>query len=113
MIDFDIPAALAAQRDEIRAFVSDKIVPYETDPRLTRHGPDDDLRTELVGPAREAGLLTSRLPSDSAAASRRIVNRRVVRGRRLVDAGPDRAPTARTRRGQHVPHSARSPTPTR
>ncbi|MDT5275696.1 MAG: acyl-CoA dehydrogenase, partial [Mycobacterium sp.] len=37
MIDFDIPADLAALRDEIRAFVTEKIVPYETDPRLTRH----------------------------------------------------------------------------
>ena len=48
MIDFDIPADLAALRDEIRAFVAEQIVPYETDPRLTRHGPDDELRSELV-----------------------------------------------------------------
>ena len=54
MIDFDIPADTAALRDEIRAFVVDKIVPYETDPRLTRHGPDDALRTELVELARDA-----------------------------------------------------------
>ena len=62
MIDFDIPADTAALRDEIRAFVSDKIVPYETDPRLTRHGPDDALRTELVELARDAGLLTFQAP---------------------------------------------------
>ena len=62
MIDFEIPADLAALRDEIRAFVVDKIVPYERDPRLTRHGPDEDLRTELVGLAREAGLLTFQAP---------------------------------------------------
>lgn len=62
MIDFEIPADLAAQRDEIRAFVAEQIVPYETDLRLTRHGPDDDLRTELVGLAREAGLLTFQAP---------------------------------------------------
>ena len=62
MIDFDIPADLAARRDEIRAFVAEKIVPYERDPRLTRHGPNEELRTELVELARQAGLLTVQAP---------------------------------------------------
>jgi acyl-CoA dehydrogenase len=62
MIDFEIPSDLAAQRDEIRAFVVDKIVPYERDPRITRHGPNEELRTELVELAREAGLLTFQAP---------------------------------------------------
>lgn len=62
MIDFDIPAELAALRDEIRAFVTEQIVPYESDPRLTRHGPDDELRAELVERARSAGLLTFQAP---------------------------------------------------
>jgi len=58
MIDFEIPADVAARRDQIRAFVNDKIVPFERDPRLTRHGPSEELRTEMVELAREAGLLT-------------------------------------------------------
>lgn len=58
MIDFEIPAELAARRDTIRSFVEDRVIPYEKDPRLTRHGPNEELRTELVGLAREAGLLT-------------------------------------------------------
>jgi acyl-CoA dehydrogenase len=62
MIDFEIPSDLAAQRDEIRAFVVDKIVPYERDPRVTRHGPNEELRTELVELARDAGLLTFQAP---------------------------------------------------
>jgi acyl-CoA dehydrogenase len=62
VIDFEIPDDLAALRDEVRAFVADRIVPYETDPRVTRHGPNEDLRTELVGLAREAGLLTFQAP---------------------------------------------------
>jgi acyl-CoA dehydrogenase len=62
VIDFEIPADLAAQRDEIRAFVAEQIVPFERDPRLTRHGPDEDLRTELVELARKAGLLTFQAP---------------------------------------------------
>jgi acyl-CoA dehydrogenase len=58
MIDFEIPGDVAARRDQIRAFVTDKIVPFERDPRLTRHGPNEDLRTEMVELARDAGLLT-------------------------------------------------------
>ena len=62
MIDFDIPAELADRRDRIRGFVADQIVPFEKDPRLTRHGPNEDLRTEMVGLARDAGLLTFQAP---------------------------------------------------
>lgn len=62
MIDFEIPAATAALRDEIRRFVIEQIVPFETDPRLTRHGPDEELRTELVALARDAGLLSFQTP---------------------------------------------------
>ena len=62
MIDFEIPPATAALRDEIQAFVAEKIVPFERDPRITRHGPDEELRTELVGLARDAGLLTFQAP---------------------------------------------------
>ena len=58
MIDFEIPAEVAGRRDRIRSFVEDRVIPYERDPRLTRHGPNEELRTELVGLAREAGLLT-------------------------------------------------------
>lgn len=58
MIDFEVPADVAALRDEIRRFVVEQVVPFETDPRLTQHGPTDELRQELVGLARDAGLLT-------------------------------------------------------
>lgn len=58
MINFEIPADVAARRDQIRAFVTEKIVPFERDPRLTRHGPNEELRTEMVELARDAGLLT-------------------------------------------------------
>ena len=62
MIDFEIPADLAARRDEVRAFVAEQIVPYERDPRLTRHGPNEEMRTEMVELARKAGLLTVQAP---------------------------------------------------
>jgi acyl-CoA dehydrogenase len=64
MIDFEVPAALETLRDEVRSFVIDEIVPYERDPRLTVHGPNDELRTELVGRARKAGLLTPQAPRE-------------------------------------------------
>lgn len=63
MIDFTISDELAALRDEIRSFVTEQVIPYETDPRLTRHGPTEELRTELVELARKAGLLTFQAPS--------------------------------------------------
>ena len=114
MIDFDIPADTAALRDQIRAFVTEKIVPYETDPRLTRHGPNDELRTELVELAREAGLLTFQAPQ--AVRRPRAVARRsggAVRGGRLVDAGPDRARTAPPPTRATCSCWARSPTTSR
>ncbi|WP_433491525.1 acyl-CoA dehydrogenase family protein [Nocardia grenadensis] len=63
MIDFTIPAELATERDRVRAFVADKIVPYERDPRLTSHGPTDELRQELVELARAENLLTIQAPT--------------------------------------------------
>ncbi|MFC8528467.1 acyl-CoA dehydrogenase family protein [Nocardia sp. NPDC057227] len=62
MIDFEIPAELAAERDRVRRFVIDSIVPFERDPRLTQHGPTDELRQELVELARAADLLTVQAP---------------------------------------------------
>ncbi|WP_194817019.1 acyl-CoA dehydrogenase family protein [Nocardia sp. XZ_19_385] len=62
MIDFTLPADLAAERDRVRQFVIDKIVPFEKDPRLTSHGPTDELRQELVELARAEKLLTVQAP---------------------------------------------------
>lgn len=58
MIDFSVPPAVSALAEEIRQFVIDEIVRFETDPRLTPHGPSDELRGELVELARKRGLLT-------------------------------------------------------
>ena len=64
MIDFTIPADLAAERDRIRRFVTDQIVPFERDPRLTSHGPTDELRQEMVELARAENLLTIQAPTE-------------------------------------------------
>ncbi|MBW8801343.1 MAG: acyl-CoA dehydrogenase family protein [Streptomyces sp.] len=62
MIDFEIPSDMIELRDRVRAFVATTVVPYERDPRLTQHGPTDSLREELVGLARDAGLLSIQVP---------------------------------------------------
>lgn len=62
MIDFALSDDLKAKRDRIRAFVTDAIIPYERDPRLTSHGPTESLRMEMVERARAAGLLTIQAP---------------------------------------------------
>ena len=56
-IDFEIPADLQALQARIRTFIANDVMPYESDPRRTRHGPTEELRRELIDKARSAGLL--------------------------------------------------------
>ena len=56
-IDFAIAPELQALQARIRAFIAEEIIPLESDPRRTRHGPTEDFRRELIGKARAAGLL--------------------------------------------------------
>ena len=51
--------ALAAK---VRAFVCEKVIPFEKDPRNGAHGPTDALRRELNALAREAGILSPQVP---------------------------------------------------
>lgn len=57
-----ISFALSAKEQELQArvkdFVAEKVIPYEKDERRTPHGPTEGLRTELVGLARQEGLLS-------------------------------------------------------
>ena len=62
MIDFELPAELVVLRDRVEAFIADKIVPYENDPRQTAHGAPESLRGELVDLARQAQLLSPHAP---------------------------------------------------
>jgi acyl-CoA dehydrogenase len=62
MIDFEPPADLASLRDRVSAFIAEKIVPYENDSRQTVHGVSEPLRQELIGHARDAGLLSPHAP---------------------------------------------------
>ena len=45
-------------KDKVTAFVREKVIPMESDPRRTIHGPTDDLRRELIEMARSAGVLS-------------------------------------------------------
>jgi acyl-CoA dehydrogenase len=58
VIDFEPPAELAELAERTRDFVHTKIVPFESDPRWTGHGPTDELRADLMDLARDAGLLS-------------------------------------------------------
>jgi acyl-CoA dehydrogenase len=62
MIDFELPAELVGLRDRVEAFIADKIVPYENDPRQNAHGAPESLRRELVDLARQAQLLSPHAP---------------------------------------------------
>src|SRR5690349_21538551 len=56
-IDFEIPSDLQALQARIRTFIANDVMPYESDPRRTRHGPTEELRREIIDKARSAGLL--------------------------------------------------------
>ena len=64
VIDFELPADLVELRDRVEAFIADKIVPYENDPRQTAHGAPEYLRRELVELARQAQLLSPHAPKE-------------------------------------------------
>jgi acyl-CoA dehydrogenase len=63
MIDFSPPDELLALRDKVATFVRNEIVPMEKDPRQGPHGPEESLRLDLVGKARDAGLLSPHAPA--------------------------------------------------
>ncbi len=63
MIDFELPAELEQLRQRVDAFIKDKVVPLEHDPRQRPHI-HESLRKELVALGREAGLLSPHAPRE-------------------------------------------------
>ena len=57
-MDFSLSDDLVELKERTERFVRDRVLPFETDPRQTAHGPSEDLRRELVALGREAGLLS-------------------------------------------------------
>ena len=64
MIGFEPTTEQQALFERTRAFITDEIIPFETDPRWTHHGPDDDLRRELNALAKDAGLFAPHLSKE-------------------------------------------------
>ena len=63
-MDFTIPKPLEELRDRVSAFVREKIIPFEKDPRWGHHGIPEDLRRDLNATAKEAGLLGINSPEE-------------------------------------------------
>lgn len=66
--DPQVAADIAAK---VETFVRDVVVPYEKDPRLSSHGPSDELVQELRAKAKEAGVLTPHIFDDGSHLSQR------------------------------------------
>jgi acyl-CoA dehydrogenase len=63
-MDFSLSSSLQELQARTRRFIAEEVIPYEKDPRQTPHGPSEQLRAELVGKARAAGLLTPHASRD-------------------------------------------------
>ena len=57
-MDFALSDELVELKERTERFVREQILPYENDQRQTAHGPSEELRRELVGLGRAAGLLS-------------------------------------------------------
>lgn len=57
-MDFSLSPKLLDLQQRTRRFIADHVLPLEQDSRHSAHGPSEALRNELIGRAREAGLLT-------------------------------------------------------
>ena len=63
-INFAPPPELVELAEKTKAFVVDKVIPYEKDPRWTAHGPTDELRIELNALAKAAGVFAPHVPKE-------------------------------------------------
>jgi alkylation response protein AidB-like acyl-CoA dehydrogenase len=63
-INFAPPPELVELAEKTKAFVVDKVIPYEKDPRWTAHGPTDELRIELNALAKAAGVFAPQVPKE-------------------------------------------------
>jgi acyl-CoA dehydrogenase len=59
MISFSLDPKDEALALKVETFVRETVIPFETDPRKTSHGPTEELRLELTSLARQAGVLAT------------------------------------------------------
>jgi len=64
MIDFQLGPELLALRERVLAFINEKIVPLENDPRNDFYEVQDSLREEMVALAKAEGLLSPHAPEE-------------------------------------------------
>jgi acyl-CoA dehydrogenase len=77
-IDFTIDPGLKALQTRIRAFIADEVIPLESDPRRTPHGPTEGLRAELIAKARAAGLLAPHVAREYGGLALSHIGRAIV-----------------------------------
>ena len=77
-MDFAIPPDLLDLQLRTRAFIRDRVIPFESDPRQERHGPADDLRRELNALAKAAGLLSPHVAAEYGGLGLSHVGRAIV-----------------------------------
>jgi len=63
-MDLTIPADLTSLAERMDRFVREDVIPFESDPRWTSHGPTDGLRADLIARARAAGLFGVHAPQE-------------------------------------------------
>ena len=63
-MDFSLPPDVADLAARVDDFVRTEVIPFESDPLWSDHGPDDDLRRALNAKARVAGLLAPHAPRE-------------------------------------------------
>ncbi len=78
MIDFAPTPEQEALGEEVRRFVTERILPYERDRRWGAHGPSEALRRELLALARQAGLVAPHLPPEYGGRGLDHVGRAIV-----------------------------------
>lgn len=57
-MNFELSDDIRALQSQVRRFIREDVMPLESDPRQTPHGPTEDLRDELIASARKHELLT-------------------------------------------------------
>ena len=63
-MEFSTPPHIADLAEKTRAFIAEKVIPFESDPRWTGHGPTEELRKELTDLGKAAGLFAPHAPKE-------------------------------------------------
>jgi alkylation response protein AidB-like acyl-CoA dehydrogenase len=77
-MDFSLSPELQDLQARTKTFIRDRIIPLESDPRQTPHGPTDTFRRELNAHAANAGLLAPHVGPDYGGLGLNNVGRAIV-----------------------------------